>query len=110
MGPKNQRIKGTAAFKVIRFNDITFDKRKDIFHTRVVYEYRPDKDNPNRTPITIAGGHILVTFDVSTPVGSLELVKLMINGVLSRPNAKFSAFEIKNSYLDMPMKSLNMSE
>ena len=69
-------------FKVIRFNNIPFDKRKDIFHTRVMCEYRPDKDDPNRTRITIAGGHTLVPFDVSTPNGSLELVKLMINGVL----------------------------
>ena len=84
VGPKKQRIKGTGTFKVIRFNDILFEKRKDICHTRVVCEYRPDKDDPNRTRITIAGGHSLMTFDVSTPTGSLELVKLMINIVISR--------------------------
>ena len=84
MGPKKQRIKGTGTFKVIRFNDIPFEKRKDICHTRVVCEYRPVKDDPNRTRITIVGGHTLVNFDVYTPTGSLELVKLMINSVLSR--------------------------
>ena len=94
MGPKKQRIKGTGTFKVIRFNDIPFEKRKDICHTRVVCEYRPDKDDPNSTRITIAGGHLLVPFDVSTPTGSLELVKLIINSVLSLQNAWFSAFDI----------------
>ena len=84
VGPNKQIIKGTGTFKVIRFNDVPFEKRKNICHTRVVYEYRPEKDDPNRTRITIAGGHILVPFDVSTPTGSLELVKLMINSVLSR--------------------------
>ena len=64
VGPKNQRIKGTGTFKVIQFNNIPFDKLKDICHTKVVCEYRPEKDDPNRTRITIAGGHILVTFDV----------------------------------------------
>ena len=57
------------------------------------------------TRITIVGGHILVTFDVSTPTSSLELVKLMINSVLSRQNARFSAFDIKNFYLDNPMEN-----
>ena len=72
VGPRKQRMKGTGTFKVVRFNDIPFDKRKDIFHTRVVCEYCPEKDDPNRTRITIAGGHILVTFGVSTPTSSLE--------------------------------------
>ena len=70
----------------------------------MVCEYRPDKDDPNSTRITIVGGHILVPFDVSTPTGSLELVKLMINIVLSRQNAQFSAFDIKNFYLNTPME------
>ena len=94
MGPKKQRIKGTGTFKVIRFNNIPFDKRKDIYHTRVVCEYCPDKDDPNRTRITISGGHILVPFDVSTPTSSLELVKLMIKSLIYRPNARFDSFYV----------------
>ena len=45
MDPKKQRIKGTGTFKVVRFNDIPFEKQKDISHTRVVCEYRTDKDD-----------------------------------------------------------------
>ena len=93
-------------FKVIRFNHIPFEKWKDVCPTRVVREYCPDKDDPNRMRITIAGGHILVTFDVSNPTGSLELVKLMINSVLSWPNARFSAFDIKSFDLNTPMENL----
>ena len=96
VGPKNRIIKGTGTFKVIRFNGIPFEKRKDICHTIVVCEYRPDKDDPNRTRINITGGHILVPFDV---------VKLMINSVLSQNNARFAAFDIKNFYLDIPMEN-----
>ena len=105
MGPKKQRIKGTGTFKVIHFNNIPFEKRKGICHTRLVCEYRPDKDDPNMTHITIVGGHIIVPFDVFTPIGSLELVKLIINSVLSRQNARFSAFDIKNFYLDTPIEN-----
>ena len=102
--PKKQIIKGTGTFKIIRFKDIPFEKRNNICHTRVVCEYHPEKDYPNRTRITISGGHILVPFDVSTPTESLELAKVMINSVLSRLNARYSAFDIKNFYLDTPMK------
>ena len=85
MVPKKHIIKETGTFKVIRFNNIPFEKRKDICHTREVCEYCPDKDDPNRTHITISGVHILVPFDVSTPTVSLKLVKLMVNGVLTYP-------------------------
>ena len=103
---KNQIVKGTGTFKVICFNNIPFEKRNAICNTRVVCEYRPENDDPSRTRITIAGGHILVTFDVSTPTVSLELVKQMINSVLSRQNARFAAFDIKKIYLDTPMEKL----
>ena len=71
MGPKKQTIKGTGTFKVVRFNDIPFDKLKVICHTIEVCEYRPDKDNPNRICIKIVGKNIIVPFYVSTPTGSL---------------------------------------
>ena len=77
-------------------------KRGDICHTRVVCEVRPGKDDPNRTCITVNGGDIYYAEDVATPTGSLELVKLMINSVISRPGAKFSCFDVKNFYLDTP--------
>ena len=70
----------------------------------MVCEYRPEKDDPNRTRITIAGGHILVPFDVSNPTGYLGLVKMMINSVLLLQNARFATFDIKNFYLDTPME------
>ena len=46
-----------------------------------------------------------MNFYVSTPTGSLELVKLIINSVLSRQNGLFTAFDIKNFYLDTPMEN-----
>ena len=71
----------------------------------MVCEYLPDKNDPNRMRIKISGGLILIHFDLSIPTGSLELVNLMINSVLSRQNAQFSAFDIKNFYLDTPMEN-----
>ena len=64
-----------------------------------VCEVRPDKDDPNRTRITVAGNKIYYPGDVATPTGSLELVKLLINSVLSRRGAKMACFDTKNSTL-----------
>ncbi len=102
-GPKNQRVAGTDTFRVIKLGDIPKERRKEICHTRVVCEYRPTKDDPHRTRITVAGTNVNYPGDVATPTGSLELVKLMINSVLSRPGAKFACFDVKNFYLDTPM-------
>ena len=79
-------------------------KRVDIFQTRVVWEVRPGKDDTNRTRITVNGGDIYYAGDVATPTGSLELVKLIINSVISRPGAKFACFDVKNFYLDTPLE------
>ena len=43
-------------------------------------------------------------YDVSTPTGSLELAKHMINSVLLHKNSRFAAFDVKRFYLDTPME------
>ena len=61
----------------------------------VVCEVRRQKEYPNRTRITVAGSRICYPGDIRTPTGSLELVNLMINSVLSRRNACFLLFDLK---------------
>ena len=69
----------------------------------VVCKVKPHKEDPNRTRITVAGSQISYPGDVGTPTGSLDLVKFMINSVLSRRNARFVSFDLKNFYLQTPM-------
>ena len=61
----------------------------------VVYEVKPHKEDPNRTRITVAGSQICYPRDVGTPTGSLDLVKLIINSILSLRNARFVSFDLK---------------
>ena len=103
-GTQQQRVKGTNTFRVTHYEDIPVHKGGDIFHTRVVCKVRPGKDDPNQTRITVNGGDIYYAGDVATPTGSLELVKLIINSVLSRPGAKFACFDLKHFYLDTPLE------
>ena len=61
----------------------------------VIIEVKPHKEDPNRTRITVAGSQIYYPSDVGTPTGSLDLVKLIINSVLLRRNARFVCFDLK---------------
>jgi hypothetical protein len=69
----------------------------------VVCEVCSEKDDPDRTRITIGGNRICYPGDVGTNTASLELVKLLLNSVLSRKGARFSTTDLKNLYLDTPM-------
>ena len=65
------------------------ERRKENFHSIVVCEVRPQKEDPNHTCITVAGSGICYPENIGTPIGSLDLFNLMINRVLSRHNAHF---------------------
>ena len=55
----------------------------------VVFEVKPHKEYLNMTCITVSGGQICYPGYVGTPTGSLDLIKLIINSVLSRRNVRF---------------------
>ena len=53
--------------------------------------------------ITISGNRICYPGNTGTKTGSLELVKLILNRVLSTKNAHFACFDISNFYLGTPL-------
>jgi hypothetical protein len=101
--PTKQRVQGTNTFRPIQYQDIPSTRRHDITYTKVVCEVRPQKEDPNRTRITIGGNRICYPGDTGTRTGSLELVKLQVNSVLSTPNAMFACYDISNFYLGTPL-------
>ena len=94
-----QRFKGTNNFGVICFADIPRDLRKGITFKKVVCKIRPEKEDPNRTRITIIGNRVVYAGDARTKTASLKICKLVINSVLSHKGAKFITYDIRNSYL-----------
>ena len=83
----------TNTFRLIKFADIPRDRQHEICHSMVVCEVKPNKEDLNRTHITVTGSQICYPGDVGKPTGSLDLVKLIINSVLSRRNARFVSFD-----------------
>ena len=75
---------------------------------------RPQKLDLHRTRINVGGNRICYHGDVSTPTDSLEIIKFIINIVLSRRNERFIYFDTKNFYLETNIKraeyvSINIS-
>jgi hypothetical protein len=99
-----KRVAGTNTFHLITFADIPHHKRKEIIYTKVVCEIHEGKDDENRTRITVGGNLICYPGNAGTNTASLELIKLMLNSVISRKGAQFACIDIKNVYLDTPME------
>jgi hypothetical protein len=101
--PSSKRSASTNTFFCINYYNILLHKKKEICHTVVVFEVHPDKEDPNRTRITIGGNRICYPSNVGTTTASLRLLKLLLNRVLSQKGACFSSIDLKNFYLDTPM-------
>ena len=85
--PAKQRVKGTNTFHTICYNNIPLDRQKGIASSKFVCTFCPEKSDPNRTRITIAGHNIKYPGNVGTKTASLDLLKLLLNIVLSRKGA-----------------------
>ena len=102
-GRKQTGIEGTNTLFFINFEQIPRDRIKDITYDRICCNVRPEKDDPNRTRITVGGNNITKTIDCGTPTADLLTVKLLFNSIVSTPDAKFMSIDIKNFYLNTPM-------
>jgi hypothetical protein len=65
--------------------------------------YRSEKKDPYYTRITMGGNLVNYVDDCGTPTEDLLMVKLMLNSIISTPNAKFMTTDIKDFYLLTPM-------
>ena len=96
-------MEGTNTFHVIRYKYITLDLRKEISFSKIVCAFRPEKSDPNRTRITVAGQHTIYPGNFGTKNVALDLFKLLLNSILSHKGANFVTFDIKNFYLQTPL-------
>ena len=65
--------------------------------------YRREKGDPYCTHLTVGGNLIVYPGDCGTPTVDLLTVKLLLNSVISTPDAKFITIDIKDFYLNTPM-------
>jgi hypothetical protein len=97
------QILGTDTIFFITKKDIPVDQRQDMTYGKFVCEYKPNKEEKERTRFTVGGDKINYPGNCSTPTGDLTLFKIMLNSVISTPGARFMSLDVKNFYLNTQM-------
>ena len=73
-------------------------------YARVVVEFRPQKEDPNRVRITAGGNLIKYPGELTTRTADLTTTKIAWNSVLSTEGAKYACLDVGNFYLETPME------
>ncbi|KAL7479066.1 hypothetical protein ACHAW6_004815 [Cyclotella cf. meneghiniana] len=89
--------------KFIRKSNIPQDHLKNFAFRKIVVVERPQKQEKERTHLTVVGTHIDYPWNRATPTSDLTTAKLPFNSVISTPHATFHSADIKNFYLNTRM-------
>jgi len=100
----NSRVQGTNTMYFLPYENIPIDRRKDVTYAKIVVDYRPQKQEKERTRITVGGNLINYPDNVSTKTAEISTAKILINSTISTPNAKFCVLDIHSFYLGTPMQ------
>ena len=100
---RSQMAPGTNTLFFRKYQKIPADRRKDVTYGRVVVDYRPQKEDTNRTQLTVGGDQIKYPGNVSTPTAALTTAKLVINSTISTPRARYMCCNLGNFYLGTPL-------
>ena len=73
---------------------------RTITYARIVVDYRPQKEDPNRVRITVGGNLIDYPGELTTNTADLITSKILWNSVLSTPDARYMTVDITNFYLN----------
>ena len=73
-------------------------------YVRVVVNYRPEKQDPNITRITVGGDRVNYPGYCGTPTVDILTIKLLLDSIVSTPGAKFMTIDVQFFYLNMSME------
>ena len=77
---------------------------KDVTYGSFSCDIKPNKEEVNRMRLTMGGDRINYPDDCGTPTVDMILFKTLVNSTISAPNAKCVMMEIKDFYLQTPMR------
>ncbi len=103
-GLKDSRVKGTNTIKFIRKDQVPNNRMKDVTYGSFNCNFKPNKEEKDRMGLMAGGDRINYPDDCGTPTADMILFKILINSILSTPNAKCIMVDIKDFYLQTPMK------
>ena len=97
-------IQGTKTMKFIQKHEVLYDKK--VTYTRFICDYSPQKEEKERTRISVGGNRMDYQGEVSTKTAGLITIKLLFNSVVSSTGDKFMTADVKNFYLNTPMDEI----
>ena len=100
------KVSGPEAFNIIKkIYSGKQGKNKTITYGRIVVEYKPNKLEKHRTRLTAGGDRITYNYPKNTPTKEFTTIKLLLNSVISTPNARLITSDISNFYLNTKLTS-----
>ena len=100
----------TEVDRLIDTETIRFFKKKNIplgekaVYTRLVVDLRPNKAVHERLRMCMGGDKMESVMETTTRTADLTTCKLHMNGVVSTPGARFAGGDVKDVYLNTPLK------
>ncbi len=80
------------------------DRWQDITYVKFICEYKPNKEEKERTRLAVGGDRVNYPDEVGTPTANLLLIKTHLNSVILMPAARYMTIDISNFYLNTPME------
>ena len=78
-------------------------KDKKPTYARVIVDFHPQKEDPNRVRIAAGGNLIKYAGELTTRTADLTTAKMLWNSVISTDGAKLMGPDIGDFYLETPM-------
>ncbi len=98
------RVEATNTIFFIHKDQVPKDRMRDVTYGSFICDIKQNKIETHRTSFTAGGDRINYPEDVGTPTADMTLVKTMLNSVISTRGAKCVMLDIKDFYLNTPMK------
>ena len=88
--------KGTDTVRFMTHDEIAkIPKDRVVTYTRIVCDYRPQKEDPNRVRLAAGGNLIDYPEDCKTRTTDVTTSKIMWNSVISTPGARYACADVK---------------
>ena len=100
--PTNKRVEDTNNFHAIRYEDIPLYRRAGISFSKVVCTFLPKTRVPTALASPLRAKTKQIPGDVGTKTASIDLVKILLNRVLSAKAPSLSLLTSK-TYISKPL-------
>jgi hypothetical protein len=98
--PADKRVRGTNTVFFIKKGNVPTGRQ--VTYCKQEASIRPTKAETHRVRNCAGGDRLDFPGPTSTQTASLTTTKILINSTISTPNARFSAFDLKNFYTVLP--------